>query len=759
MKKITAFFLSVLMCQFIFTSFSPSLDGRAVIADQGMMPEGLFARTVGYLPGDSISVTNLAKKISVDILVIGALDPSEGVAILLSPEAAKVLGMEKNANNVVKITKRSGQLDEQVSGTAVIADAPVLPPAENEDQNDSESETDESSENNSEDKGLAENAGSEKSDSVDEKIQAGLADAEDSESEEDFNYDWNSDSEKEDLASSEPFAGDEDFVPELAPEEGITEIDEPDVIEEESSEKIEDDLTEGEKIADEEKLSEESEETLTPSDNDLAVNEGSGDIATGENAEGEKVSGDDFSDQETVAENAVGENTEATSLEEALTEGNLSDSEEDNPEVISATVAEDIPESEPFVEKIEEDAEAERLAYTLEEEKVEADILSDPVESKAVGPNVPDSVSTTPFEEEGLAADEKVSAEEESDAEVKSDSEKLALEEKDEKIESDKIEAEKLDNEELASVEGQSEDKSEGQSDRLSNVEEEKMVSEEREAASDDQTEGEKIQVAASEKEIEEAVESEKIDSDDLSDLPEEKKELALSDEAKKEENLPVESDKLIASDQEMKEEEKKSVKSDSENLESKISEEDELVDYSDFSEKVASKMYEEAETEEEGYAPIILVQAEPKAPEYSEKDDSEYEAEKARTKAEEAKREEARKKERERAELAAKAAKENRNVQAERKDKSVNWRKLVTENSDLKKGYWYVQAALLSEPLNIEQFVSKYAENYPICLVPLSNGRGYQVLVGALGMDEYGTVLNRFKSYGFKDAFVKRIR
>ena len=219
MKKITAFFLSVLMCQFIFTSFSPSLDGRAVIADQGMMPEGLFARTVGYLPGDSISVTNLAKKISVDILVIGALDPSEGVAILLSPEAAKVLGMEKNANNVVKITKRSGQLDEQVSGTAVIADAPAVVPAENEDQNDGESDSENKaenkSENDAENAGLAENDGSETSDSVDEKIQAGLADAE--EGEEDYNYDWNSDSEKEDLASSEPFAGDEDFVPEVSP--------------------------------------------------------------------------------------------------------------------------------------------------------------------------------------------------------------------------------------------------------------------------------------------------------------------------------------------------------------------------------------------------------------------------------------------------------------------------------------------------------------------------------------------------------------
>lgn len=105
----------------MLASFSPSLDGRAVVADEGEFPKGLFAKTVGYLPGDSISVSNLASKESVDILVIGALDPSEGVAILLSPEAASALGIVKNSNNVVKITKRSGQLDEAVSGTAVIA--------------------------------------------------------------------------------------------------------------------------------------------------------------------------------------------------------------------------------------------------------------------------------------------------------------------------------------------------------------------------------------------------------------------------------------------------------------------------------------------------------------------------------------------------------------------------------------------------------------------------------------------------------------
>ena len=129
MRKIFAIVCTVLFCGLIFTSFSPSLDGRAVVAEDGVMPQGVFARTVGYLPGDSISVTNLAKKTTVDILVIGALDPSEGVAILLSPEAASLLGLEKDGNNVVKITKRSGQLDETVSGTAVIGDSIEQEPA------------------------------------------------------------------------------------------------------------------------------------------------------------------------------------------------------------------------------------------------------------------------------------------------------------------------------------------------------------------------------------------------------------------------------------------------------------------------------------------------------------------------------------------------------------------------------------------------------------------------------------------------------
>ena len=118
-KKIKLFFL--LIGCLLFASFSPSLDGRAVVADPGILPEGYFAKTVGYLPGDSIMVSNLASQKTLDILVVGSLDQSEGVAILLSPEAAAELGIVKDSNVIVKITKRSGELDESVSGTAVIA--------------------------------------------------------------------------------------------------------------------------------------------------------------------------------------------------------------------------------------------------------------------------------------------------------------------------------------------------------------------------------------------------------------------------------------------------------------------------------------------------------------------------------------------------------------------------------------------------------------------------------------------------------------
>ena len=130
MKKMLLAFGTLFVAGILLWAESPSLDGRALVADPGLFPRGLFAKTVGYLPGDSISVTNPANGERVDILVIGSLDPSEGVAVLLSPEAAEALNIKKNANNLVKLTKRSGGADEVCNGSAVLTNSGYCPPEE-----------------------------------------------------------------------------------------------------------------------------------------------------------------------------------------------------------------------------------------------------------------------------------------------------------------------------------------------------------------------------------------------------------------------------------------------------------------------------------------------------------------------------------------------------------------------------------------------------------------------------------------------------
>ena len=122
MKKITLFILTIFTVATLFAAARPSLDGRAVVADSGTMPKGLFARTVGYLPGDSVTVTNPATGSTIDVLILGAIDPSEGVAILLSPEAADGLRIKPNSDVQVKLTKRSGSLDENANGSAVLSE-------------------------------------------------------------------------------------------------------------------------------------------------------------------------------------------------------------------------------------------------------------------------------------------------------------------------------------------------------------------------------------------------------------------------------------------------------------------------------------------------------------------------------------------------------------------------------------------------------------------------------------------------------------
>ena len=83
----------------------------------------------------------------------------------------------------------------------------------------------------------------------------------------------------------------------------------------------------------------------------------------------------------------------------------------------------------------------------------------------------------------------------------------------------------------------------------------------------------------------------------------------------------------------------------------------------------------------------------------------------------------------------------------------------IVPSLKDLKSGSYYIQIAALGDKLNIKQVIDQYGSKYPIVLVPLSSGKAYQVLVGPLSVDEYGTVMAKFKAFGYKDAFLRKIR
>ena len=157
---------------------------------------------------------------------------------------------------------------------------------------------------------------------------------------------------------------------------------------------------------------------------------------------------------------------------------------------------------------------------------------------------------------------------------------------------------------------------------------------------------------------------------------------------------------------------------------------------------EVESGLLTEAETESdaEGYEPIILVPAEPNPPVVEEEtsENTEVAPEPAET---------------------TENVAESVNVVTEKADEYDFDKYTVPSIKQLKSKSYYVQIAVLSDKANIKAILDKYSSNYPITLVPMASGKATQVLVGPLSVDEYGTVLNRFKAYGYKDAFLRKIR
>ena len=104
----------------MFADSKDVVEGVIEVADEGKFPAGHFGQAAGYLPGDSIFVSNPATGVTLQFLNLGTLDSAEGVAVLLSKESAKPLGLDKDKNVRCKLNMRYGSFDESVVGQAVI---------------------------------------------------------------------------------------------------------------------------------------------------------------------------------------------------------------------------------------------------------------------------------------------------------------------------------------------------------------------------------------------------------------------------------------------------------------------------------------------------------------------------------------------------------------------------------------------------------------------------------------------------------------
>ena len=588
MKKNFAVIAALFFCGALFTSFSPSLDGRAVVADDGVLPKGIFAKTVGYLPGDSISVTNLTNKSTVEILVIGAIDPSEGVAILLSPEAAGLLGVEKGSNSVVKITKRSGQLDEAVAGTAIIGEGANVEENREPAEESADADTDESV---------------------------------------------------------------------------VTEADESVEVEDNS----------GDVIAETEKVEESVEAEEIPAE-DAGVSEENADVAE------EKIEIPE--EKSDVAE----ENTE------------IPEENADISEPIADNISE--PENEEVEEKLNEEAVSEN---NIGEEQIDEERIDE------------EKIDEESADEEKISEpSDDVLADSEEDNERVDD---YLVQETPEDI------SEKVDGGELSDIEENEPNPSENQDD------------------------SEKIAESVPESKYEEPIASEKIDEDEPGALDNDKDDKIIAEDKIESQEAaeemipaPFEEDSVATETPE-----KVYADSLSENIAPEpLKDDTELSEIETPAEEAVTETAapeivekpEENYTEE--YDPIVLVPTNPNPPE-EVKIDADTEI--------------------------AEYTENEKNVVAE-SDKSVKANDMydfaentVASLKELESGKYYVQIAVLKDSANIKSIFDKYYGKYPITLVPLAGGAARQVLIGPLSVDEYGTVMNRFKSYGYKDAFLRKIR
>ena len=78
---------------------------------------------------------------------------------------------------------------------------------------------------------------------------------------------------------------------------------------------------------------------------------------------------------------------------------------------------------------------------------------------------------------------------------------------------------------------------------------------------------------------------------------------------------------------------------------------------------------------------------------------------------------------------------------------------------SELERNKWYVQIAAYTRSDNVEDEISRIGNTYPMAVQNIGTDTSpmFRVLLGPMNQGESGAVLQRVKSIGYKDAFVRR--
>ena len=116
-RLLTAFFFTAFLT---FSFFAETIEGSVVVGAKDELPEGLFVKARGYLPGDIITLTNSYDGEKIQLLNLGTLDDDSEAAIVLSRESAEKLGITPGTKSPVTLETRSGSFDQRASGSALV---------------------------------------------------------------------------------------------------------------------------------------------------------------------------------------------------------------------------------------------------------------------------------------------------------------------------------------------------------------------------------------------------------------------------------------------------------------------------------------------------------------------------------------------------------------------------------------------------------------------------------------------------------------